>query len=254
MDGGKLVTEIRGRLSRTLYPRLGRLVDTALRHQLRVGDCVVDTSSPYIDPTTVARMFLRRYEAPELRFVRERLPRDLDVVELGASIGVTSAHAAQRLLPGRRLICVEANPHLLPLLRATVARNAPGHELVVLHQAIDYSGAPTVHLDISAVNTNSHLGATGYAVAATTLGAILDRYDLERLSLIVDIEGAELGLILQDAAALRRVQFLLIECHDTQHAGETWTPARMQAALVRDHGFTLLAAHGPVYVFTRPTA
>ena len=251
MASGRLATEIRGRLSRTIYPRLGRLVDAALRHQLRVGDCLVDTSSPYIDPTTVARMFLHRYEAPELRFIRERLPRDLEVVELGASIGVTSAHVAQRLLPGRRLICVEANPHLLPLLRATVARNAPGRDLMVLHQAIDYSGAPTVHLDVSPINTNSHLGATGYAVAATTLSALLARYRLEHLALIVDIEGAELGLIRNDAAALRRVQFLLIECHVTEHEGETWTPARMQAALISDHGFTLRAARGPVYVFDR---
>ncbi|MCC7360702.1 MAG: FkbM family methyltransferase [Anaerolineales bacterium] len=254
MSPPSLVTQLRGHLSRACYPVLGRLVGLALRHRLRVGDCVVDTNSPHIDPVTVSRMFLRRYEVPELRFARERLPRDLDIVELGASIGVITAHAARRLLPGRRLVAVEANPRLLPLLRATLATNAPSCDLTILNLAVDYSGAPTVHLDISPVHTNSRLGPAGVAVAATTLSGLLARCGLHQIALIADIEGAELGLILHDAAALQSVQFLLIECHTVENAGDLWTPARMQAALVRDHGFALQAAHSPVYVFTRPAA
>lgn len=252
--GPGLVTQLRGHLSRFAYPLLGRTAGVVLRHRINNGGCIIATDTPYITPDTVARLFLGRYEAPELNFIRHWLPRDLDVVELGASIGVGTAHIARRLAAERQLICVEANPPLVPLIRANVERNAPGRRLVVLNQAIDYSGQPTVRLQLSATNTNSHLGSdpAGLAVAATTLSAIIAQFGLRAFALVVDIEGTELELILHDAPALSQVQFLLIELHATDYQGEHWTPDQMRDALLARHHFRLLAAHGPVYVFDRP--
>ncbi len=248
-----LVTQLRGHLARAIYPVLGRSVAAVLHNRVRMRDCVIDTASPYITPTTVARLFLGRYEAPEIDFIRRRLPRNLDVVELGASIGVGTAHIARRLDAGRQLICVEANPYLLPLISANVERNTPGRRLVVLNEAIDYSGQPTVRLQVSETNTNSRLGSDpgGLAVVATTLSAVVAQFGLRAFALVADIEGAEAGLILHDAPALGQVQHLLIELHATEYQGERWTPERQRDLLISRHHFRLLATRGPVYVFDR---
>lgn len=191
---------------------------------------------------------------PELAFIRQYLPRDLDVVDLGASIGVGSALIAQRLSPARRLICVEANPHLLPLLARNVGLNTAGCALTVLNQAIDYSGQPSVRLDIQAVNTNSRLSrdGVGVAVVATTLSRLVRDFALPPFALIADIEGAELGLILHDAAALSQVQTLIIELHAAEYQGAAWPPERLCAALLATHHFQLRAQRAAVYVFDRP--
>lgn len=251
-----VITQIRGHLSRALYPALGRAIAAVLHHRIRTGGLVIDTHSPHITPTTVARLFLGRYEAPEVKFIRQTLPRHLDVVELGASIGVTTAHIARRLEPERRLICVEANPHLIPLIKDNVARNAPGRPLTVLNQAIDYSGQRTVRLAISATNTNSRLSADGggQEVEATTLSRLIQQFGLGDFALVVDIEGAELDLILNDQPALRQVQHLLIELHAATRAGELWLPDRLRAALLAQHGFRPGPAQGQVQVFDRPAA
>jgi len=253
VSGPSLATQIRGHLSRALYPLLGWGVRALLPNRLHTGGCLIETGSPHITPTTVARLFLGRYEAPELAFIRQYLPRDLDVLELGASIGVASARIAQRLPPKRRLICVEANPHLGPLIEQNVALNTAGCALVVLNQAIDYSGQPSVRLQISETNTNSRLSrdAGGLAVAATTLTALITQFALKSFVLVADIDGAELGLILHDQAGLSQVQQLIIELHATEYLGEVWTPERMCAALVTTHHFRVRAVRGPVYVFDR---
>src|SRR4051812_6437349 len=83
---------------------IGNLLSRAYSDRIPNGGLVVDTSHPSVTPQLTASIFWRIYEGAEIRFVHQFLRPDLDVIELGSSIGVLSCHIKQRLLPSCKLI------------------------------------------------------------------------------------------------------------------------------------------------------
>ena len=71
---------------------------------------VIDTNDFAVSAWVRTLVFWGIYETAELRLIERHLPRDIDVIELGGSIGVIAAQIAGHLIPGTRLISVEANP------------------------------------------------------------------------------------------------------------------------------------------------
>ena len=72
-------------------------------------------------------MFWGGYEGAETRMIRSNLQASPTVVELGSSLGVTTAHIAAVMAPGGRLVCVEANPRLISGLSEESRRTKPGY-------------------------------------------------------------------------------------------------------------------------------
>lgn len=208
-----------------------------------------------VGPKIVAMFFWGIYESAELRFVRDHLAADRDVVEIGASIGAVSSAIAQRLVPGRRLVCVEANPALIGVLLENVEANGAHLSIEVVNKGIDYEGGRVSFVE--AVDNKggqvAQLGSeTGSSVPASTLLALLDECGLDRYSLVADIEGAEIAIIERDSAALGRCDQIVIELHDASGGGCKATIERLIEALTARHGFELRARHGTVCVFERP--
>ena len=81
-------------------------------------------------------MFWGGYEGAETRMIRSMLRDSPTVVELGSSLGVTTAHIAAMMAPGGRLVCVEANPRLIPGLSERIAPHKPGLCVDVIHAAV----------------------------------------------------------------------------------------------------------------------
>ena len=83
-----------------------------------------------------------------------------------------------------------------------------------------------------------------------SLSAIADEAGFENFALVSDIEGAEVGFIRHDAAALARCRQLIIELHDVHHGGRDWTGDELTQA-IRDHGFEPRGRSGKVGWFER---
>jgi FkbM family methyltransferase len=167
-----------------------------------------------------AAVFWHLYERAEIQLIKRYLPRDLDVIELGSSFGVTAAHALARLDPDRKLVAVEANETLLPALRQVLAD--PRAE--VCHGAVAYGAGDVVEFYVHPTNhlwsrMNARPGAQAVAVQSITLGQLVGDHDLGEYSLIADIEGAEAGLLEHDAEALLGCRCMIIELHSTEHQG-----------------------------------
>jgi FkbM family methyltransferase len=114
------------------------------------------------------------------------------IVDLGASIGLASL----RLLsshPGARVIAVEADPVLIPRLRANVA----GLPVTVIHAAVAATSGsrPFYRSDIDSwANSLDRTSATQtpVPVPALSLGDLLDSNQLDHVDLLkLDVEGAE---------------------------------------------------------------
>ena len=171
-------------------------------------------------------MFWGSYEGAETRMIRELLRGSTTVVELGSSLGVTTVHVAALMAPGGRLLCVEANPSLLPGLRDRLARHTVSLHVdsSTLRSPIpagrSFSTYPRrLKLEPGVAGCRRALpaGLSGrrVRVPASTLREILRRAEVDEFDLICDIEGAEAAFLLKDPDVLRRCRRAVIELHAT---------------------------------------
>lgn len=193
--------------------------------------------------------------------VMRHLRRDLDYLEIGASLGAIASVAGARLRPEARMICVEANPELHPLLQSTLRRSSHGREVIFVHAALDYGGKSECGFSIQAENTGGRV-ASGVAanpspearvvqVPAVTLGQLVAQLQLREYSLVCDIEGAEIGFIRSAREDLEGCRQLIIELHDVPDADGVATWQDLLDDLIVDHGFRVEDARGPVQVLSR---
>ena len=90
--------------------RAGRLIGALSGNRVRHHGLWFDVRSSDFSPQVRAQMFWGHTRSAETRMIRGLLRGSTAVVELGSSLGVTSAHIAALMAPGGRLVCVEANP------------------------------------------------------------------------------------------------------------------------------------------------
>lgn len=186
--------------------------------------------------------------------IRRVLQNSSTVVELGSSLGVTTAHIAAVMAPRGHLICVEANPRLLLGLRRRTMSRAGSLRVDVIHGAVtDYCGE--VMLTVAAETVGSRLGSprpheSTVPVPALTLREILRRTSAAEFDLVSDIEGAEVAFLLKDPAVLKRCRYAVIELHNTTLNGHKVSAFELMDAAV-DAGFQVIDRHGPVVALAR---
>lgn len=248
------VARLKSLVGRTLCaPPFSSVVSAWMGDSIRVGRCTITATTSVTSAKTRASLFWGMYESAELRLVSKYLRSDLDVVELGSSIGVVSAHIAQRLGSNRRMVCVEASPSLLPTLEANVKANAPDAMVTFLNRAIAYvAPGESVAFSVSRNNVASHVGRGDREVhvAATQLSELLRSAEIREYALVCDIEGAEAGIIHHDSRALGTCKQIIIELHQTEIAGSIVSVEDLAALFVAE-GFETKASYGPVHVFSR---
>jgi FkbM family methyltransferase len=236
------------------HPAMGRLLGACFHDRIRCAGLQFDTSSPRIAPSSKAALFWRLYESAEIRYVDKWLSPDLDVIELGSSIGVVSSHIRRRLNPERRLICVEPDSELSKLISVNLRLNRLDHNVDVLNWAVHYGwGGSTVLFSPGHSNTTGCVvgsGAEGTSITVATLSDLLRRYAISAYALVADIEGSEAGILLCDSDALRNCQQVIIELHDTNFGSLPMSADALCARFI-ELGFLLRARHGPVCVFGR---
>jgi FkbM family methyltransferase len=240
----------------------GRIIGALTRKRIRHQGLLFDTRSADFTPRVRAQMFWGAYEGAETRMIRRFLRGSKAVVELGSSLGVTSAHIAAVMAPGGHLTCVEANPRLLPGLRDRTQQRYPHVQVDVVHAAVtDRSGMAA--LKVAAHTVGSRLwpdpqpdedeaaAAAVVQVPAVTLLEIVRGSGMTDFDLVCDIEGAEAAFLLHDPAVLRGCQQAVIELHDTTFRGRRVSVFDLMNASVAA-GFRVIDRHGPVIALARP--
>jgi FkbM family methyltransferase len=235
--------------------KAGRLIGTVSGNRVRHHGLWFDVRGRDFSPQVRAQMFWGAYESAETRMIRGLLRGSTAVVELGSSLGVTSAHIASLMAPGGRLVCVEANPRLLAGLRGRLARRAVSLRVDFVHAAVtDHCGEAVFSL--SRMTASSRLGAirphdAAVKVPALTLREILRQTGVTDFDLVSDIEGAESAFLLQDPDALRGCRRAVIELHDTRVDGRAVSVSDLLEAAAAA-GLRIIRRHGPVVSLARP--
>lgn len=240
------------------HPLVSAVISRAYQGRIPNRGFIIDTNNRHISRKTAARLFWGLYEKAEISFVRQYMRRDLDVVELGCSLGVVSLHISQTRGRKQKHICVEANPHLIETIRKNLEVNAQVQATEVLNRAIDYRNPVETDFGLSEDSLASRVGgAEGdqiIGVKTITLSEILRTHQVGDFVLVSDIEGAEVGLILNDAQALERCRQIIIELHSAEYEGKAYSVNDLRAGIRSGHGFRLVASRGDVFVFEKQEA
>jgi FkbM family methyltransferase len=214
---------------------------------------VIDTNNDYIPRCNAASIFWGLYERKEIDLIRQFLRTDLDVIELGSSLGVISLHIIKVQNREQKIICLEANPYLIETIKANANLNAPWKNVEVLNRAIDYSGQSEVSFNVSQNNLGSQINHSNVdnstSVKTTTLKKLIHDYHIKDFALVSDIEGAEAGMILKDVEALKHCKQMIIELHPINYEGYTYSVDELREKIEAIHGFRLIAKRHGVHVF-----
>jgi FkbM family methyltransferase len=234
-------------------PPAGAVIAAATRNRVPNHGLRIDVAGRDVTARVRAALFWRLYESAEIRMIRRYLGAAGTVVELGASLGITSAHIAARLAPGSRLVCVEANPRLVEGLGRRLAPHAGHIAFEVENVAVTEEAGP-VRLSLARSNLDSRLGddvsGRTVAVPATTLRKLLADRMIEEFDLVSDIEGAEASFLLGDPGVLDRCRRAVLELHDTTYSGQRVTAAELLDAALAT-GLRVVERHGVVVALAR---
>ena len=173
-----------------------------------------------ITPKIERPMRNSRYEGGECATLRRVLRPGDRVLELGAGVGLISTVAAQ--VPGvERVVSVEANPDLLPLIAETHRLN--GVTTVDLRNGViapEDGGTSAFYLRADFWASSMEPASRPYArvveVARIGLSPLLA--EVHPTVIVCDIEGGELGLF--DAADLSGVRQIVLELHPKVYGEE----------------------------------
>lgn len=161
-----------------------------------------------ISPAIAREIYFGDYEAKEIEIIRRRLADDDVVLEVGAGLGFLSAYCAKRV-GSEKVFAFEANPELIPLIRATYAKNAVAPTLINALLARG-DGEREFHLEDDFWASSAHrTGGRSIKVRQLDLNAELAR--IAPSFLVVDIEGGEAEFFA--AADLRTVRKICVETH-----------------------------------------
>jgi len=159
------------------------------------------------------------YEADEARAVDRCVRPGLRVLELGAGLGYVGTLAALRTQP-ENVFSIEANPDLLPVIRANHARNGVS-DVSLMHGAVVGHAAEgeAAQFHIAAGFTGSRLGAKGGRQVEVPLIGFHDLLRAHRPHVVLmDVEGAEAAYF--DRPWKCPLRFCVMEIHPRQYGAD----------------------------------
>lgn len=191
----------------TLFRSHPRLLRKAVSLQIRFGDVTYRIAlKTRTELDTLYEIGIEDEYRPA-----DTIPAEV-LIDLGASVGL----ATLRLLsshPGARAIAVEADPELIPRLRANVS----GLPVTVIHAAVSDSTGERVFYRSDMNSWGNSLEMTGpdkteVMVPTLSLNDLLDDVGIDRVQLLkLDVEGAEWEIFQNDVSA--RVDAIIGEVH-----------------------------------------
>lgn len=220
---------------------------------LKTAYGLLDVSGQH--PFIQSLIFWNVYERKEISAIKKYLNKELDIIELGSSIGMVSM-ALGSLIAGRKnkIISVEANPRLLHNLRNSANLNA--YKIEFVNAAICYTD-DEVKFDIDNKNLGSKItdaeSNTTVVVESTTLGKLFHRYHIAPYALVCDIEGAESHIFSaeDDTEAIKNCRQVIIELHDTRFNGKQYTKKDLSEMIIKKFSMQLVFSEGDIWVFDK---
>ncbi|WP_437229274.1 FkbM family methyltransferase [Planctomicrobium sp. SH661] len=170
---------------------------------------------PY-DKTTKAfrgRFALGIYEPSEIAFAQKYITPESSILDLGGCIGVVSCVANRQLSDRRRHVVVEANPKLMSSIEANRDRNGCGFQIESCLVSRSSDGVFYLH-ELIVGGSADRQTAERVQVPVKTVEQLSAAHGIQFDSLMMDIEGGELGFIRENEEFFKTLRIAIIEFHD----------------------------------------
>jgi len=240
-----LPRRIASRWRRKDHWSVGKLVEL-MGNVVRVENCQFSVNSPAISTPLKTRFLFDNYEKPERELLSTYLDPLRPVVEFGGGIGVIACLANKRLVSPEHHVVVEADPNLVRLLAENRDRN--GCRFKILHGALAYgSESVTFYQETTFLASGvKHATDRFMTVPAITLREVVEQNGFQHVTLICDVEGAEIDLVSYEQDCLREtVNTFLLEVHPLIVGANTVEEMRLK---LQSLGFALVSDHPTVWV------
>lgn len=154
-------------------------------------------------PPRWMRYFPSDYEKENYEVLQQELKPGMDVIDIGAHIGLFSVICSQLTKGEGKIICCEPTPGTFNLLQRTLKINNCRNVTPLQVAVSERLGSATFFISIEneGNNSNSLVGdhplqqTTGYEVTLETIDHIIETYSLSPGIIKIDVEGAELDAL-----------------------------------------------------------
>lgn len=152
------------------------------------------------------------YEKQERRYLKQYLPKNATVLELGACLGVVSCLTNRLLDHPEQHVVVEANPKLIAVIEENKTRN--NCRFHIEHCIV--SNRPDNEFFIGKnilTSSNRRQSTEKIRVVGKTVQDLENRYKLKFDVLLMDIEGGELDFLRENREKLKELNVIFMEIH-----------------------------------------
>lgn len=153
-------------------------------------------------PARWSRYYPADYEQDNYSFLQKQLKKGVDVLDIGAHIGLFSACSSQLTGPTGKIVCVEPTPGTFSILKETLRLNHCDNVTPVMAAVSDKEGSATFYISHTAgcnsnslVKNKSENQLSAYDVKLVTIDSLVATYSLKPSLIKIDVEGAELDAL-----------------------------------------------------------
>jgi FkbM family methyltransferase len=228
---------------------IGRLIAKFYNNLIPYYGVTINTSK-ISNYKTKALIFWKLYEKAEIHFVKKYITEKYDVIEFGSSIGVVSSILG-KIINEKKLICVEANPNIIPILENNLKINHIKN-FKIYNCALGNPSEKTSNFEFGSSNTTGKISSAldnNALVENITLQKIIKQNKIGKYNIVCDIEGAEYFLIKYNFKELEKCNILIIEVHDFKHESINVTSDDIITMICWKTNMTLIDKKGNVLVF-----
>lgn len=169
-------------------------------------------------PPKWSRYFPGDYEADNYSFVEQQVKPGMNIIDIGAHIGLFSVCTGKLTGPAGKVFSFEPTPGTFSILKETLRLNHSANVTAVQAAVGAASGHATFYVsnDVEGCNSNSLVlnkdksKAEGYDVIITTIDEVCNQYNIKPRLIKVDVEGAELDTLRGGVKAMQSARPLFI--------------------------------------------
>lgn len=153
-------------------------------------------------PARWSRYYPHDYETENYTFLQQQVKPGMQIIDIGAHIGLFSACSSQLTGPKGKIICFEPTPGTFSILKNTLLLNHCDNVIARQAAVSDKEGMATFYVSHTAgCNSNSLVKnksgnqVSAYDVQLVTIDSIVTEYSLNPSLIKIDAEGAELDVL-----------------------------------------------------------
>ena len=168
-------------------------------------------------PARWSRYYEPDYEAENYNFLKEYVKPGIDVIDIGAHLGLFSTFCSKLNKGEGKIVCFEPTPGTFAILQQTLKLNHCHNVTAVQAAVSSENGMATFYVSHTAgCNSNSLLKnrdekqLSAYDVKLMTIDSITSTYSLQPSLIKIDVEGAELDALKGGIETFKRFKPVLI--------------------------------------------